>query len=208
MYSWILVVIVSFFCIPCLGNNSYLQKLIEGNERFVKGALTYPDRSIDERAKLQEQQAPFAVILSCADSRVGPELIFDQGLGDLFVVRVAGNIAADVILESINYAAVYLHSHIILVLGHQNCGAVKEILDGNEHEIPEIAAWIGPAIRTKNTPPTLEEAIKMNVRQVVTYLQSTPALANLVEEKQLEIVGGYYHFDSGIVELITPYNQN
>lgn len=197
-----------FFLICLLGCKCFatdsLQKLVEGNKRFVNGELNYPRLSIDQRERLREGQEPFAVILSCSDSRVSPELIFDQGLGDLFVVRVAGNVAAEIELESINYAVKVLHSSVILVMGHQNCGAVNAVLHGQGSAIPEIASWIEPAIEFPDESTlSLEQAVKLNVKRIVSYLKTTSTISEFVSQNKLTVVGGYYHLDTGEVELIT-----
>src|SRR4051795_13565486 len=108
-----------------------LARLLEGNGRYARHKEQHPDETLARRKELETGQHPFAVILSCADSRVPPELVFDQGLGDLFVIRVAGNIADDDVLGSIEYAVEHLHTKLILVLGHEKCGAVSAAVEGN-----------------------------------------------------------------------------
>ena len=107
-----------------------LAKLIAGNRRYVQHRQQYPDQSLPHRKELVSGQHPFAVILGCADSRVPPELLFDQGLGDLFVIRVAGNLVDDVVLGSIEYAVEHLGTKLIMVLGHEKCGAVSAAVEG------------------------------------------------------------------------------
>jgi len=181
-----------------------LKTLIDGNKRYIENKSTHPNRAAERRLETAKLQEPFAVILGCADSRVSPEILFDQGIGDLFVVRVAGNVVSPVILESIEFSALYLHSSIILVLGHENCGAVNAVLKGTTKDIETIAGLIGPAIEeSKNQKgDRLENAIKDNVNNVVKQLRANPALAKLLDEKKLGVIGGYYNFHSGEVEII------
>jgi carbonic anhydrase len=105
-----------------------LQRLKEGNQRYVEDKLIHPDRTSERREALQSKQQPFAIIVGCSDSRVAPEIVFDQGVGDLFIVRVAGNVVGPIELDSIEYAAEYLKSCLIVVMGHQNCGAVDAVM--------------------------------------------------------------------------------
>jgi carbonic anhydrase len=181
-----------------------LETLMEGNRRFVNDSSTHPNRAVERRQETAGLQEPFAVILGCADSRVSPEIIFDQGIGDLFVVRVAGNVMGPITLDSIEYSALYLHSTLIMVLGHQNCGAVSAVLQGNTKDIENVAMLIQPAIEESLTQEgdRLENAVKDNVRNVVKALSRTSVLSKLLAEKKINIVGGYYNFHSGEVELL------
>jgi carbonic anhydrase len=176
-----------------------LKALVDGNNRYVMDKLLNADHSQDRRATLKEGQKPFAIILSCSDSRVIPEVIFDQSTGNLFVVRIAGNVAGAVELESIGFAAKVFESSMILVLGHESCGAVQAVTQDNTQEIPEIASLIKPALKkTKN----LEKAIKDNVRFVVDNLKKNPDLKKLIESQKLDCAGGYYRMKTGKVELL------
>jgi len=200
----------------CLGINGVSQKmprqnpqialeyLMEGNRRFTADLSTHPNRAVERRQETAGLQEPFAVILGCADSRVSPEIIFDQGIGDLFVVRVAGNVMGPITLDSIEYAALYLHSTLIMVLGHENCGAVSAVLQGNTKDIENVANLIQPAIEESKHQKgdRLENAIRDNVKNVVKDLSKTPVLSKLIAEKKIKIVGGYYNFHSGEVELL------
>lgn len=180
-----------------------LDKLMEGNKRYTQDKLLYSDLSPARRQALTSKQKPFAVILGCSDSRVPPELIFDQGLGDLFVVRLAGNVVAPVILDSIEYAAKYLGASIILVLGHENCGAIKAVYEGLTLGVEALAAQISPAIEgCKQKKAPVNECVRANIRYVVQEVQSYPAIKKLIEQKQVQIVGAYYSLESGAVELI------
>jgi carbonic anhydrase len=179
------------------------QKLIEGNQRFVNDSSVHPDRVSERRLETAGKQEPFAVILGCSDSRVAPEIIFDQGIGDLFIVRVAGNVVGPVELDSIEYSAIYLHSCLIVVLGHENCGAVDNVLKGNTKDIEAVATLIEPAVKkTKGQgKDRLENTIKANVQMVVEQLKQSKALSQLIEKKKIDIVGGYYNFHTGQVEF-------
>src|SRR5262252_9569528 len=117
---------------PALSADEALKKLIAGNERYVRAKVNHPDESLARRKELTTGQHPFAVILGCADSRVSPELLFDEGLGDLFVIRVAGNIVDDAVLGSIEYAVEHLDTKLIVVLGHEKCGAVSAAVEGGD----------------------------------------------------------------------------
>jgi carbonic anhydrase len=200
-YALIMSVVSSF--LVCQTPQDALDKLMEGNKRYTQDKLLYPDLSNGRRQALTSKQQPFAVILGCSDSRVPPELIFDQGLGDLFVVRLAGNVVTPVVLDSIEYAAKYLGASIILVLGHENCGAIKAVYEGVTVDIEALAAQISPAIEgCKKKKEPVNECVRANVRYVVKELQSYPAIKKLLEQKQVQIVGAYYSLESGAVELI------
>lgn len=179
------------------------QKLVDGNQRFVQDRSTHPNRTAERREETAASQEPFAVIVGCSDSRVAPEILFDQGIGDLFIVRVAGNVVGPIELASIEYSAIYLHSAVVVVLGHENCGAVKAVLAGQTKDIEPVAALIQPAAdkTAKMTGDRLESTVKENVALVVKQLQANPALQKLIAEKKLLIKGGYYNFHSGQVEF-------
>jgi len=189
-----------------------LTLLMHGNLRFVNGNLRHPRRGNVRRAELAQGQAPFAVIVSCSDSRVALEIIFDQGLGDLFVVRVAGNTAASpLVIGSVEYSTVVLGSALVMVLGHEECGAVEAAIDvavnGTEHpgDLPAVVAPIAPAVEHALSLPEderLEAAIRANVRNQVRRLSAVPLLADRVEKGTLMIVGAQYHFHTGRVRLI------
>jgi len=180
-----------------------LERLIEGNKRFIDNKLLHPNRSLERREETAKKQEPFAIIVCCSDSRVSPEIIFDQGLGDLFIVRVAGNVAGPLEVASIEYSALYLHSQLILVLGHENCGAVCAVVEGQTKNIEPIASLIEPAVKAtaKMAGSHLENTIKKNVQLVVEYLQNNPLLKELIDKKKLIVKGGYYNFHTGKVEL-------
>jgi carbonic anhydrase len=181
-----------------------LDELIKGNQRFMTDAILHPDSSKERRKETAVMQTPFATILGCSDSRVAPEIIFDQGIGDLFIVRVAGNVVGPVELDSIEYSALYLHSSILLVLGHQNCGAVDAVMNGKKKDIEAVADLIQPAVdKAKGEPGNpLENAIKTNVRMIVEQVRKSEVLKKLTAEKKFTVVGGYYNFQNGKVELL------
>ncbi|WP_420387058.1 carbonic anhydrase [Roseivirga sp.] len=182
-----------------------LKQLKEGNIRYVKGELKHPHTDPDRRGELTGSQHPFAVILSCADSRVVPELLFDQGLGDLFVIRVAGNVAKDKVIGSIEYAVKYLNSKLVVVMGHESCGAVNASLGDTDPggHIGSIIEKIKPAVYVAKKMPgdLLTNAIKVNAQIVSEELKdSKPILNDLVKGSGVEIVSAYYKLSDGTVE--------
>lgn len=200
---------------PVLNPQVELQKLIDGNKRFATHHLKHPDESVARRIQLARKgQHPFAIILSCSDSRLPPEIIFDEGLGDLFVVRIAGNIADDAVIASIEYAAEHLGASLLMVLGHEKCGAVNAaIANQREGHISALVDAIHSAVedvqasqgkkQADDSPKFHEQVAKANVKTVIGRLRaSEPILAHLIAEKKLMVVGGYYHLASGKVSLL------
>lgn len=191
-----------------------LRRLQAGNQRFVTGRAKAPARTTARRAELAEGQAPFAIVLGCSDSRVPPEIVFDQGLGDLFLVRVAGNTAADpLVVGSIQYSAAKLGSILVMVLGHDDCGAVKATIDvvtkgatlpGQLPSVTQPIVAAVEAVRAEPTDKVLDAAIRENVRRAVAQLGADPLLADLVAKNKLVIVGAEYQLHSGRVELLKP----
>jgi carbonic anhydrase len=184
-----------------------LNKLVEGNLRYVNSKTVCLEDWSAKRLAQTQGQAPFAVIVTCSDSRVPPEIIFDQALGDLFVIRVAGNVVDDFAIGSIEYGVTVLGADLVVVLGHSNCGAVDGALKGLkfDNHIQEVLNAIQPAIEAdKGTSEnSLEKAIKANVRHVEDKLKSSkPVLAKLLEQGKLSILGGYYDLSSGKVEFL------
>jgi len=185
-----------------------ISKLKEGNGRYTSGNLQHPGQTSERRAELAKTQHPFATILSCSDSRVPPEIVFDQGLGDLFIVRVAGNVINDEGLGSVEYSVDHLGSRLILVLGHQNCGAVKAAREtiaakGNAPgHIESLVTAIKPAVEA-TAKEDLDATIKANVKQVVQALRSsTPILKAEVDSGKIQVIGGYYSLDTGAVTFL------
>jgi len=184
-----------------------LSELKAGNQRQVSGHSAHPHTSAGWRNGLTNGQHPHSVFLTCADSRVAPELIFDQGFGDVFDVRVAGNVADDAVIASIEYAAEHLHTPLVVVMGHQKCGAVTAANAGGtpEGHLSALVQPILPAIEKAKTMPgdRVENAIRINVQNVVAQLrESKPVLAELVASGKLQIVGAVYSLDTGKVEWL------
>jgi carbonic anhydrase len=194
--------------------DAVLARLIEGNKRFVKGELTHPGRRPEDFAPLAEGQAPLAIIVGCADSRVSPELVFDQGVGDLFVVRVAGNVvsgASRFVKGSVEFAVAELGARLIVVLGHGACGAVKaaiEHIDANDvlpGAIRDLVEVIRPAAASVRGKPgnKLDNAITANVALGVERLKGLdPILEGLVKKGELKVVGAVYELRSGQVKWL------
>lgn len=188
-------------------SKNVLERLKQGNQRYVTSTTVCHDDWTAKRTALTQNQAPFAIIVSCSDSRVPPEIIFDQTLGALFVVRVAGNVVDDFAIGSIEYGVNVLGANLILVLGHSNCGAVDAALKGMkfDNHIQSVLTAIQPAVNdTKGESGNLlEKTTKANARNVAEKLKkSKPVLANLIEKGTLQIVGGYYDLESGKVEFL------
>ena len=188
-----------------------LRRLMDGNKRYVSGKVAAKDFA-KTRAALTKGQNPYASILSCADSRVSPELCFDESRGDLFVNRLAGNYVSADILASIEYGAAVLNAPLIMVLGHTECGAIKSSIKAEKDNIDfpghiqTITTNLSGAIKAGRKEggdllisSTLEN-IKINVGKLK---ESTPLLRKLVQENKLLIVGGLYHLDTGKVELVS-----
>ena len=187
--------------------DAVLADLKAGNERHVAKKYEHPRQTETRQHDLASGQHPEATILACADSRVPPEIVFDQGLGDLFVIRVAGNVAADDELASIEYAAEHLNVPVVLVLGHQKCGAVTAAVEGGEAagHLPSLIALIQPAVaKTKGAPgDPVANAVRANVQLVVDQLRtSKPVLSPLVTAGKVKVVGGVYSLETGRVDWL------
>lgn len=194
--------------------DTVLARLLDGNKRFVGGELAHPGRKPADFGPLAEGQAPLAVIVGCADSRVAPEVLFDQGVGDLFVVRVAGNVisgAGATVKGSIEYAIAELGVRLVMVLGHGKCGAVKAALkhiDANDAlpgSIGDLVATIRPAAAAVKDKPgdTLENAIRANVERGVERLKGLdPILAGPVKAGKVKVVGAVYDLRDGKVSVL------
>lgn len=182
-----------------------LKDLLAGNERFVAGKPLNPRQSPADFSKLATGQTPDAVIVGCADSRVPPEILFDQGVGDLFVIRVAGNVvsgAGPTVKGSIAYAVVVLGAPLVMVLGHSQCGAVKAALETKELDVPQSIRDLVGMVSTGGEKD-LDRAIVANVRAGVAKLKSLePTLTRYIETKRLKVVGGVYNLASGKVTLV------
>src|SRR3954466_6283268 len=187
------------------------RELAAGNDHHVAKRYRHPHQTAARQRELAATQNPHAIVLSCADSRVAPEIILDQGLGDLFDVRVAGNVASDTELASIEYAAAHLHTPLLVVMGHQKCGAVTAAAESGEAEghLPSLLALIRPAVERARAQPgdLIDNAVRINVENVVSQIRgSTPVLAALVDRGTLKVVGAVYSLDTGTVAWL-PGNQ-
>ncbi|NJN91454.1 MAG: carbonic anhydrase [Leptolyngbyaceae cyanobacterium RM2_2_4] len=184
-----------------------LQKLMEGNQRFVQHQPQYPDQTAARLQEVAQVQHPFATVLSCADSRVPAELIFDQGIGDIFDVRIAGNVATPEVLGSIEYAVVLLGTPVLMVLGHERCGAVTAAVQSESlpGEIGSFVKAILPAVdRVRGKAGDLvDNAVTANVQYQIERLKRSPLLTERLQSGKLKIVGGRYDLDTGAVTMIT-----
>jgi carbonic anhydrase len=190
-------------------NNSEdaLQELKNGNKRFTEGKLENTDYK-EQVQSTKDDQHPHSVILSCLDSRVPPEIIFDQGIGNIFVARVAGNIEDANILGSLEFAAKIKGSKLIVVMGHSKCGAVQGALDNAElGNLTQLVKQIKPAITGDKTNPEkmLDETSRKNVKLTIEkILKNSEVIAGLVKEGKVKIAGAYYDLNTGNVEFFNP----
>jgi carbonic anhydrase len=187
-----------------------LQSLVEGNARFVEGRPQHPNQDVDRRAELQSGQDPFAVVFGCSDSRVAAEIIFDRGLGDLFMVRTAGHVVDSAVLGSVEFAVDVLGVPLVVVLGHDHCGAVTAAAQAVESgQMPpgyvrDIVERITPAVMaTRTTGGTVDDMVAENVRQAASLLlERSPILARAVEGGRCRIVGVVYDLADGRVRTV------
>ena len=185
-----------------------LRELKQGNERFAKGKALSPTRGLNRVKEVASGQHPEAVILSCADSRVPPEILFDEGIGDLFVVRVAGNVSEPATTGSIEYAAEHLNVPLIVVLGHKKCGAVKATAEATgpvEGNIGAIVKELQPAVEAAKAAPgkrgLVDDAVYANAELVAKQLfTESPVLTHLAHAGKIKIVTAIYDLDTGKVE--------
>ncbi|PYL35695.1 MAG: carbonic anhydrase [Verrucomicrobia bacterium] len=179
-----------------------LAKLNEGNLRFATSEVSQSKPTAARRAETAQEQHPFAIILGCADSRTAPELIFDQNLGDLFVIRTAGNLVDDHALGSIEYAVAHLGARLVVVLGHQRCGAVKAALESDHApgHIESLVRDIQPAVKAAKGKPgdPLSATVAENARQVAAQIKAKAALGDLA--KEVRIVSAVYDLDTGKID--------
>jgi carbonic anhydrase len=196
--------------ITSLTPDQALATLMEGNQRFVARKQLNPHQDIARITEVAIGQNPFAAILSCADSRVVPEIAFDQGMGDLFVVRVAGNVARTDEIASEEYAIALLKTPLLMVLGHERCGAVTAALNGLSAggqwpgDIASLVLAIEPAVKASagEAGDRLMNAVKANVRLQVDRLLGSSVIAASVREGRLKVVGAYYDLDTGVISLV------
>jgi carbonic anhydrase len=185
-----------------------LAALVEGNGRFAAGAAEHPRQDARRREEvLAKGQYPFAAIVCCADSRVPPEIVFDQGLGDLFVVRTAGNLVDDLGVASLEYAAGHLRVPLVVVMGHTRCGAVTAAVEGGEvpGRLSAIHAALAPAVANakSRSGDVVDAAARDNVKSIVAALSRCEGvLKDLVDRGAIRIVGAFYDIERGLVEFI------
>jgi carbonic anhydrase len=196
--TWIALLLISISSAASVDPDVAKARLCEGNARVVSGKATCPRQSDAVRATLATTQKPFAVVVSCSDSRVPPELIFDQGLGDLFVIRVAGEVLDGPALGSVEYGVAHLGARLVVVLGHERCGAVQAAM-GEGHASPNLEALIAPikpavdSVADKKGDK-LDLAVRANVARVVRQIREAIALEGF------EVTGMYYDLDTAKVE--------
>lgn len=195
---------------PVQNPQEALERLLAGNERYAMNRSLPLNESMQRRTEVAQGQHPFATVFSCVDSRVPPELVFDRGLGDLFVIRTAGHVIDEAVLGSLEFGVAELKIPLLMVLGHEKCGAVTAALEAVEHHaeapasIGYLVAGITPAIELAAEEPgdTLDNCIKANVSLTVKRLHESPMLAEAVAQGQLLIVGARYKLETGAVEMI------
>lgn len=192
---------------PALEPEAALQKLMEGNQRFTDQTLQHPDQTPRRLQAVAQAQHPFATLLCCADSRVPAEIIFDQGIGDIFDVRVAGNIVTPEVLGSLEYAAALLGTPLLMVLGHERCGAVTAAVQGGTlpGDIGTFVQAILPAVEAVKGQPgdVIDQAVTANVKHQMAQLLRSHLLTERLQSGQLMLVGGRYDLDTGRVTLIS-----
>jgi carbonic anhydrase len=186
-----------------------LEQLIEGNRRFISGKPNNPRRDLANLKKVSKTQTPYAAILGCADSRVPSEILFDQGFGDLFIVRCAGNVATPEEIGSLEFGTLVLGAKVLMVMGHAGCGAVKATMKGDPvpGSIASVLDQIKPAVKdiqgSPEDPKALKKATEANVLAQIEKLTASPVISELVIAKKLKIVGAYFNFETGQVSLVS-----
>lgn len=188
---------------------SPLQKLEDGNSRFASGKPAHPDETIERIRELKKGQHPFVIVVSCSDSRVPAELVFDQGLGDIFSIRTAGNVIGDYELGSLEYAVEHLDCKLIVIMGHKDCGAIKAFINSKGHydhsdHIKKIIEYIKNEKEEKelvsNHKLFLDKAINANIEHAVKFLKTAePILNESYNQKKITIIGALYDVESGRV---------
>ncbi len=194
---------------PVKNADDALQRLVEGNQRYAANKSIDLNESQGRRVEMAKGQNPFATIFSCVDSRVPPELVFDRGLGDLFVIRTAGHVIDNAVLGSLEFGVAELKIPLLMVMGHEKCGAVKATVEAVEHnttaeaEINWLVDGIRPAVEMAKTQSgdLLDNAVKANVALTVDQLKRSSILAEALKKGELKIVGARYDLDTGIVEV-------
>ena len=189
-----------------------IDRLSKGNARFVSGKLRHPHSANEWRKRLIDGQAPFATILGCSDSRVPPELLFDQGFGDLFVIRVAGNVIDTDVVGSIEYGVDHLKTKLVVVMGHEGCGAVTAALQADSdlqqepNEVRSLVSKIKPATKKVSKELPFEKRLNLsvaeNVRESVRQLKAISDLATAEKESRTQIIGCVYEIKTGHVRML------
>jgi carbonic anhydrase len=195
---------------PVTNADEALQRLMDGNGRYVANKSTDLNESQNRRVELAKGQNPFATIFSCVDSRVPPELVFDRGLGDLFVIRTAGHVIDHAVLGSLEFGVAELKIPLLMVLGHEKCGAVKATVEAVEQnataeaDINWLVDGIRPAVEAAKTQSgdLLDNAVKANVSLTVERLEGSSILSEALEKGDLKIIGARYDLDTGMVEVV------
>jgi carbonic anhydrase len=205
---------------PVASPQEALQRLMQGNQRFIANRQSDPNRSPQRRSAIANAQQPFATILGCVDSRVPPEIVFDRGLGDLFVIRTAGQVVDEAVMGSIEFGSFELKIPLIVVLGHERCGAIKATIEMVEHggekpqkgkhdskhgDIEYLVKNLKPAVdkaKSWGMGDLAENAMRANISIVIQRLKKSPILSAAEESGRLKIVGARYDLDSGAVEVL------
>ncbi len=190
-----------------LSADQTLELLLAGNRRFTSGKSEHPHQTTLRRSELAKGQAPVAIVLTCSDSRVAPELYFDQGLGDLFVIRNAGNVLNDHVLGSIEYAVEHLHVPLIIVIGHEKCGAVAAAVGGGHApgHIASIVESISPAVASVKDLPgdKVDHAVRANARRAADSLHKCePFLTPAIRAGKVKVVAARYDLSTGQIEVL------
>ena len=208
-----LVDVMATFSPSCTAAEA-LARLQEGNERFIQGRARFPTVQKEVLAELAKGQQPFATILGCSDSRVPPELVFDASFGELFVIRVAGNVLGPSIFGTLQYAASHLHTPLFVVLGHEGCGAVEAAIGSRFHRTRQLSRIeillenIVPALEglddSQPAATLLHQAVEANVRHTVQTLRNTPEAQAREREGLMKLVGAVYELETGRVRFLEP----
>lgn len=202
LFFSMLLMVPGFLC--AMSPSEAKAKLVQGNKRFIKSRQATKEHS-EMRISLKQGQEPFAVVVACSDSRVAPEILFDQGIGDLFVIRVAGNVIGPYEMESILYAAKHLGSSYVLVMGHQKCGAVDAVIQGKMGDIPYIAQLIQSSVdkaKARQPKNLLQTAIELNAETMSKFIKRSPVIIDLMDQKKIQVGAAYYNFETGAVEIL------
>ena len=187
-----------------------LKKMLDGNLRFQRGTLLWPDQTLDRRTEVAKKQNPFAIVFSCVDSRVPPELVFDQGLGDIFTIRTAAHVIDKAALGSLEYGVAELGIPLLVVMGHERCGAVNATISAvDQHEkapgsIEALVDYIRPSVlEARGTGAArLDDAIRLNTVRTVKILRTSTIIKTALDKKKLSLIGARYDLDTGVVSMV------